>query len=139
MKLLKRVLSWLLVCCLIMGMVPSTVFAAEVVASGTCGENLTWTVDDAGVLTISGTGEMDDYGPSTETVFSPEVSYSNQPWGAHRASITSIVIGAGVTGIGDYAFCNCKSLTEVSIPDTVKRIGMGVFSMDSALKSVTIP
>ena len=31
-------------------------------ASGTCGDNLTWVLDDAGTLTISGSGEMDDYG-----------------------------------------------------------------------------
>ena len=32
--------------------------ADEAVASGTCGENLMWTLDDEGTLTISGTGEM---------------------------------------------------------------------------------
>ena len=30
-------------------------------ASGQCGENLTWQLDDGGTLTISGTGDMDDY------------------------------------------------------------------------------
>ncbi len=30
-------------------------------ASGTCGENLTWTLDSAGSLTISGAGDMTDY------------------------------------------------------------------------------
>ena len=34
-----------------------TASAAE---SGTCGENLTWTLDDEGTLTISGTGAMDN-------------------------------------------------------------------------------
>ena len=29
--------------------------------SGACGDNLTWTLDDSGVLTISGTGPMLDY------------------------------------------------------------------------------
>lgn len=29
---------------------------------GTCGKNLTWTLDDNGTLTISGTGDMKDYG-----------------------------------------------------------------------------
>ena len=32
-------------------------------ASGKCGENLTWTLDDDGTLTISGTCKMDDYSP----------------------------------------------------------------------------
>ena len=34
---------------------------AGVVASGTCGKNLTWVLDEDGVLTISGEGEMEDY------------------------------------------------------------------------------
>jgi len=29
--------------------------------SGKCGANLTWTLDDEGTLTISGTGKMDSY------------------------------------------------------------------------------
>ena len=40
---------------------PLVGFATE---SGTCGENLTWTLSDDGVLTISGTGEMEDYDPA---------------------------------------------------------------------------
>ena len=35
---------------------------ADVVASGTCGDNLTWTLDDTDTLTISGSGMMDNYG-----------------------------------------------------------------------------
>lgn len=35
---------------------------ANTVASGTCGDNLTWTLDSAGTLTISGTGEMTSHG-----------------------------------------------------------------------------
>ena len=31
---------------------------ADTVASGTCGTNLTWTLDNDGLLTISGTGAM---------------------------------------------------------------------------------
>ena len=34
-----------------------TASAADVVASGTCGENLTWSLDKSGLLTISGTGK----------------------------------------------------------------------------------
>lgn len=33
-----------------------------IVASGECGENCNWRADEAGTLTISGTGEMYDYG-----------------------------------------------------------------------------
>ena len=56
--------------------------AAEITDSGTCGENLTWTLDDAGTLTISGTGAM---------------SYSFAPWGYLRGIIKKVVIKDGVT------------------------------------------
>lgn len=35
--------------------------AAEIMDSGACGDNLTWTLDYEGLLTISGTGEMYSY------------------------------------------------------------------------------
>ena len=44
--------------------------ASEIVASGSCGKNVTWTLDDEGLLTISGTGAMHYYSSST-TYISP--------------------------------------------------------------------
>ena len=38
------------------------VSAASTTVSDTCGEGLTWTLDSAGKLTITGTGPMDDGG-----------------------------------------------------------------------------
>ena len=37
----------------------------SVVSSGTCGDDLTWTLDYSRTLTISGTGEMTDYSSSS--------------------------------------------------------------------------
>ena len=39
--------------------VMQTAVVAHAAGSGECGENVTWTLDDTGTLTISGTGEMD--------------------------------------------------------------------------------
>ena len=55
----KQVLSGLLVLCLIFSLLPVSAFA-DTAKSGTCGDNLTWTLQD-GVLNISGTGDMEDY------------------------------------------------------------------------------
>lgn len=42
----------------ILFVLPNIAWAAS---SGTCGDNLTWTLDDNGLLTISGAGEMTDF------------------------------------------------------------------------------
>ena len=97
------------------------------VASGTCGTGVTWTLDDAGLLTISGSGAMDNYS-----------TLSSVPWNSYRSQITSAVIDSGVASIGDRAFSGCSGLTSVTIPDSVTSIYGGAFQNCSGLTSVTI-
>lgn len=102
--------------------------AAGVVASGTCGENLTWELGGDGTLRISGKGEMADY------------TYDDKaPWDTYRSQVTAIVLEDGVTNIGDYAFYFCNSATDVTIPDSVTGIGEDAFCGCRDLTSVTIP
>ena len=54
-------------------------------------------------------------------------------------SLTEVVISDSVTSIGDHAFSRCHSLTEVVIPDSVTSIGDGAFSFCESLRSVVIP
>ena len=54
-------------------------------------------------------------------------------------SLTEIVISDSVTSIGDHAFSRCHSLTEVVIPDSVTSIGDGAFGSCESLRSVVIP
>ena len=97
-------------------------------ASGTCGDNLTWTLDSTGLLTISGEGEMTDLSSS-----------SKQPWYDYRDSITEVVIDDGVTSIGNFAFFYCQALTTIKIADSVISIGHNAFYDCGALTSITIP
>ena len=55
-----RVLIWLLAIALFGVVLPQTLPpASAAIASGSCGESLTWEFDsDTGVLTITGSGEM---------------------------------------------------------------------------------
>ena len=98
-------------------------------ASGSCGTNLTWTLTDAGVLTIRGTGPMTDYQSETDV-----------PWYENKTDITSIVIENGVTHIGAVAFQGCWGATGgVTIPTSVKSIGNFAFTGCNGLTSLTIP
>ena len=128
----KKVLSGLLALALVFGSaaaLPQGVFdtaptitasAVSSATSGTCGENLTWTLSD-GVLTISGTGAMTNY-KNNESPF----------YG--RTDIQSVYIKSGVTSIGYNAFTSCKNLVSISIKSTVVRIGMAAFSGCKAYK-----
>ena len=98
------------------------------VISGTCGDNLTWELDDdEGTLTILGEGEMYDY------FFGREA-----PWYLFGDAIKNIVIGNNVTRIGDWMFYGCTNLTSITIPDSVTSIGDDAFYGCSNLTSITI-
>ena len=103
-------------------------FKDNIYDSGSCGENVTWTLTADGTLTISGTGAMTDY------------TYdSRSPWYSCRTYIKRVVMQQGVTSIGGDAFWDCSGLTSVTIPDGVTSIGGDAFWDCSGLTSVTIP
>ena len=83
---------------------------------GKCGDNLTWTLDSSGKLTISGTGDMENYASETSRGTDPA------PWAYASSMIRSVEIGSGVTRIGSYAFEN-TNITSLTIPGSVTAIG----------------
>lgn len=78
--------------------------ATFIVDSGSCGTNVTWSLNILGQLTITGTGAMTNYMNTTLI-----------PWKDNRSSITSVVIEDGVTSIGEYAFAYCPNLATVTL------------------------
>ena len=94
--------------------------------------DVTWKLED-GVLTISGTGKMDDY----DYEDNPDIRYA--PWYDDRETIKSVIIEDGVTSIGNYAFYFCRNLTSITIPDSVITIGTRAFYFCKNLTSITIP
>ena len=96
------------------------------IASGYSGD-LTWNLNDWGVLTFRGNGVMKNY-----------TSKTAMPWYKYADQITSVVIESGVTRIGDYAFYGIP-MTSIEIPDTVTAIGDYAFKSAAALKEVALP
>ncbi len=123
----KRILSVLLVLCLVFTLLPVGATATEA-TSGTCGSNLKWKLE-GGTLTVSGTGAMYNYGDGSGRI---------QPWPGD--SIEEVVIGSGVTSIGNYAFEECHGINSVTIGKDVKSIGEGAFyTLYGGPESITIP
>lgn len=125
---MKKILLACLTLALVLCLLPLQAKAAT--GSGTCGYNLTWTLDNSGTLTISGTGEMYGYYYTYQ---------DDAPWMLHNIGIKTVIIEDGVTTIGDGAFQRCQNLTSVTIPGSVTNIGISAFEECDALTSVTIP
>ena len=103
----------------------------DVIASGECGkngDNLTWVLTEDGTLTISGSGEMENYTDS-----------SVAPWYSNRTKILSAVVEPGVESVGNYAFYSCLKLASVSLPGGVKSIDESAFQDCAKLTAVEIP
>ena len=128
-RFIKRMVLFLCAMLLI-GALAATASAATV-DSGKCGDNVKWVLDDAGTLTISGTGTMYDYDNYD--------SGEDTPWMEHRNSVKKVVIKSGVTSIGRCAFDGCRNMTSIEIPDSVKSMGEFAFAYCSGLTSVRLP
>ena len=127
-RIWARFFSFVLLCAFFVQALPVASAADVILYDGICGENLTWTLNTDGLLTISGTGEMEDYS-----------SYGNVPWNGLVDKINCVVIRNGVTSISYDAFMGCTGLTSVTIPDSVTNIGISAFNGCTGLTSVTIP
>ena len=128
---------------------------SDIVASGECGahggDNLTWTLDSEGTLTISGEGDMCEYYAtdarkwhhSSQSITRVQITNGVTSIGRyaffHFTSLISITIPDSVTGISNYTFEGCTSLTSITIPDGVKSIGYNTFQSCSKLESIIIP
>ena len=153
----KRFVSLLLAISMILSLMPVsavTAFAESenggevtTVDSGYCGaddggENLRWTLDNNGVLTITGSGAMKDY---------PRYENQRPDWYLnHKDSIRSVVLDNKITHIGDYAFDGCTSIKSVrytgytgnagvALPESVTTIGVHAFSDTGVTGTLKLP
>lgn len=101
----------------------------QFLGSGTCGTDLSWALKNDGMLTITGSGAMDDYAAG-----------SKMPWYSISGEIKKVVLDNRVTSIGSYAFYYCENLEELSGSAegamAVASIGEYAFEFCDKLKSV---
>ena len=100
--------------------------------SGKCGKNVSYSISDDGVLTISGTGAMNNFTYKSD-------DSSDCPWHGVRYALKKIVVEDGVTSIGSCAFSFDVHVTDVTLPSSLKTIGNGAFWRCYGLTSVAIP
>ena len=101
----------------------------------------------AGTLTITGTGAMPDFDFPNGNL---------APWWNYKAlgmikttiggikidadgNLKTVIIGEGVTNVGDYALFFLPAATQVTLPDSVTSIGRYGIAMCSKLTGMSIP
>jgi len=106
----------------------------KIIASGNCGDkgdNVKWTFDENGTLTIFGSGKTKDYHFQTDP--SPFFSDSNILHGVKK-----VVVTEGVTSIGRELLQCCDKLTSVTMADSINEIEIGAFAYCTALTDIKI-
>ena len=111
MQAKRKLAALLLSLCMVLGMLPMTVFAA----GGTTTSGLTYE-DNGDSVTITG------YTGNEASVVIPNE-----------------IEGKPVTAIGKAAFFNCGNLTSIEIPEGIESIGVQAFQLCKKLESVKIP
>ena len=133
---MKKYIVFLLLTAFVFSLVPAVSAAAEPM-TGVCGENMTYTLDlNTKTLTITGTGEMDDFEQSGEFMIHPAGA---SEWHLYHDRIETIRIGEGVTSVGNQAFYNFSALTCVELPETLTEIGSSAFAGCVKLPEIRLP
>lgn len=127
--LITFLLLAILLCVCIVAALQNT---ARAVASGDLCEGISWSLDDSGLLTISGAGAI----PDNTAHDTEETSHF---WGSEAKTVTSINIKSGITAIGEYAFSDCTNVVTVNASESVAEISPNAFWGCNSLRSVSIP
>ena len=142
---MKRKITILTIAFLSSVLMCANVFAA---ATGRCGDSITWTLDDLGNLTLSGSGEMWNNGYDDSPFKDYEIRKATVKYGITSIGesaflgcrgMTELTLPNSVTSIGDYAFSGCSGLTELILPNSVTSIGGNAFEGCNGLTELILP
>ena len=136
-KMMQRIILVILALVMVLSIIAPVVMATETGAETTettgaivrgefeCGDDMTWNYEE-GTLTISGSGEMDDY-------------EEDAPWAKYKQEITKVVFEGSVTYIGARAFNNYDAIKEVDFGNALKEIGEQTFRSCEGLTEIFLP
>lgn len=115
---------------------------AEKITGETCGDDCEWSLEN-GVLTIKGSGRINDYSRNC-TCHDYECCSTNAPWFQHQENITKVVIQnksdtEKFTSIGSHAFEDMHSTREVVLPNGLVSIENEAFHANLALEKINLP
>ena len=100
---------------------------AKVLYSGSA-NTIEWRIYDNRVMLLSGTGSTGKY------------NNSKRPWAEYEDSFSDVVVGEGITELGDRTFYAYKKvLTSITLPNTLEYIGASVFTDCTALTEIKLP
>ena len=123
---------------------PTVSFEREIENAGSCGDALSYTLDEDGMLTITGTGNIDarafaEVPAIKSVVISDGVTGIGSEVFMNSWNIVSVSFSSDIKTIGDRAFCTCRSLEKVDIPDGVETIGESAFSCCFGMTELKLP
>ncbi len=100
---------------------------AKVLYSGSI-YTMEWRIYDDRVMLLSGIGSTGNY------------NNSKRPWAEYEDSFSDVVVGEGITKLGDRTFYAYKKvLKSITLPNTLEYIGASVFSDCTALTEIKLP
>ena len=125
--------------------------SSEVVDSGKCGTNATYTLYGDGRLVIEGSGtvynQFNLITSSNKKIKSVEIGegitaldYSDSNGGvfAYCEDLTSVTLPKSLTTLGNNTFYQCSNLKTIVLPENITKIGSYAFS-GCSLKSIELP
>lgn len=123
--------------------IPALAMADE---TGKCGDNITYRFDSSSqTLYISGQGRMYDYSRGIGFDVHPDVpgvtrgsstDSGTRPWESYKGDIKHVIIGDGVTYIGERTFDGLQNLESAIFPSSLTEIGHTSFNDCSSLLNI---
>ncbi len=109
---------------------------------GTCGDDCNWSFNETTkTLTITGSGEMKDYGPKGDVIMGNvdiQAQLNIRPWNDIASEVENVVV-SGLNSVGARAFQRMENLKNITISDSVTAVYRAFAAYDDGLTSITLP